>query len=253
MDLLVACDPLLVELKAFCFQMLPHAGLPGSQLPCLLLAEILDWRVPQGFELRLFGEKEAFHAFREVRKERPAGGDLLRLRCSLPGTICKCASAIPADDLDTRMGQQPLFEGLGFSIRQQVDGNPPFKVDEDRSIAPASAKAKIVYTQHTRRGHLALLLRANQSQERVRTGLYPHSINQALACFPAECKPDQREQIRQARVTSGIGSHDVRQTFGEDLAHTFLVQAEKAPHMQVESYRPTRPASMSHDANIARV
>src|SRR6266571_1079306 len=63
------------------------------------------------------------------------------------------------------------FEGLGFSIRQQVDGNPPFKVDEDRSIAPPSAKAKIVYTQHTRRGHLALLLRANQSQARVRTGL----------------------------------------------------------------------------------
>jgi hypothetical protein len=30
MDLLVACDPLLVELKAFCFQMFPHAGLQGE-------------------------------------------------------------------------------------------------------------------------------------------------------------------------------------------------------------------------------
>ena len=63
MDLLVACDPLLVELKAFCFQMFPHAGLPGSQLPRLLLGEVLGWLLSQGFELRLFVEKEAFHGF----------------------------------------------------------------------------------------------------------------------------------------------------------------------------------------------
>src|SRR5713226_3418340 len=98
----------------------------------------------------------------------PPVSNLLSLWCSLPGTICKRASAIPADDLHTLMGQQPLFEGLGFSIRQQVDGSPPFKVDEDRSIAPPAAKRKIVYSQHTRRRHLALLLLANQLQERVR-------------------------------------------------------------------------------------
>ncbi len=40
----------------------------------------------------------------------------LRLWRSLPATICKRASTIPADDLHTRMGQQPLFEGFGFSI-----------------------------------------------------------------------------------------------------------------------------------------
>ena len=63
MDLLVACDTLLVELKAFCFQMLPHAGLPGSKLLCLFLGEIFGGLLHQGFELRLFVEKEAFHGF----------------------------------------------------------------------------------------------------------------------------------------------------------------------------------------------
>ena len=101
----------------------------------------------------------------------PAVGDLLRVRCSLLGSICKRASAIPADDLHPPMGKPPLFEGLGFSIRQQVDGNPPFKVDEDRSIAPPAAKRKIIHAQYPRCGHLALLLLTNQPQERVRTGL----------------------------------------------------------------------------------
>jgi hypothetical protein len=107
----------------------------------------------------------------------PSVSNWLSLWRSLPGTICKRASAISADNLHTRMGQQPLFEGLGFSIRQQVDGNSPFKVDEDRSIASPSAKAKIVHAQHARRRHLALLLLANQPQERIRTGLSSHPID----------------------------------------------------------------------------
>ena len=115
----------------------------------------------------------------------PSVSNLLSLWRSLPGTICKRASAISADNLHTRMGEQPLFEGLGFSIRQQVDGNPPFKVDEDRSIAPPAAKRKIIHAQYPRCGHLALLLLANQPQERIRTDLSPHSINQPLAGFPS--------------------------------------------------------------------
>src|SRR5258705_12873611 len=63
MDLLVACNALLMALEAFCFQVLPHAGLPGSKLLCLLLRELLGWLLDQGFELRLFVEKEAFHGF----------------------------------------------------------------------------------------------------------------------------------------------------------------------------------------------
>jgi len=63
MDLLLACDSLLMELKAFGFQMLPPAGLPGSHLLCLLFSEVLGWLLDQGFELRLFGEEEALQGF----------------------------------------------------------------------------------------------------------------------------------------------------------------------------------------------
>src|SRR5216684_5588717 len=90
---------------------------------------------------------------------------------SLPCPFCKRASAIPADDFYTRMGQQPLFEGLSFPVGKQVDGNLSFEIDEDRSIAPAAAKTKIINAQHPRRGHLTLFLLANQprasSQDRL--------------------------------------------------------------------------------------
>ena len=170
----------------------------------------------------------------------------LRLWRSLPGTICKRASTIPADDLHTRMGKPPLVEGFGFSIGKEVDGNPPFEIDEDRSIAPPAAKRKIIHAQYPRRGHLALLLLANQPQERIRTGLSPHSINQPLAGFPSpsanpmSVKSSVRRVVRRAEGATTLGKRGV-----EDLPHTFLILAEKAPHMQFQPHRPTRAISKS--------
>src|SRR6266516_1231681 len=101
----------------------------------------------------------------------PPVRNLLSLWRSLPCTICTCATAIPADDFHTRVSEQPLFERLGFSIRKQVERNPSFEVDEDRSIAPSPAETKVIHAQHPRRWHLALFLCAHEPQERVRTGL----------------------------------------------------------------------------------
>src|SRR6266700_2459430 len=107
----------------------------------------------------------------------PPVRNLLSLWCPLLGTICKCATTIPADEFHTRMSKQPLFERLSFSIRKQVDRNPAFQIDEDRSVAPSAAETKIIHAQHPRRGHLALFLFANEPQERIRTGLQPHPID----------------------------------------------------------------------------
>ena len=97
------------------------------------------------FEQSVFVEQEALHGPTEICQEMPPVRYLLSFWCSLSRSLRKCASAIPADDLHTWMGQQPLFEGLSFSVGQQVDGNPTFEIDEDSSIAPPAAETKIVH------------------------------------------------------------------------------------------------------------
>ncbi len=79
MDLLVACDTLLVELKAFCFQMLPHAGLPGSKLLRLLLREVLGWLLNQGFELRLKVRERSLSWFLRGSKASATGQQFAEL------------------------------------------------------------------------------------------------------------------------------------------------------------------------------
>jgi len=90
------------------------------------------------------------------------------------------------------------------------------------------------------------LLLANQPQERIRTGLSPHSINQPLAGFPSpsanpmSVKSSVRRVVRRAEGATTLGKRGV-----EDLPHTFLILAEKAPHMQFQPHRPTRAISKS--------
>src|SRR5260221_948119 len=96
---------------------------------------------------------------------------LLRFRRSQPCSFRKSSTAIPADDLYTRMGQQPLLEGLGLPVGKQIDGHPLFEIDEDRSIAPAATKTKIIHAQDPRGGHPTFLLLAHQPQQRLWTGL----------------------------------------------------------------------------------
>ena len=79
MNLLVACDALLMELEALCFQMLPHAALPGSKLLCLLLGEVFGRRVPQGFELRLKVRERSLSWFLKGSKASATGQQLVEL------------------------------------------------------------------------------------------------------------------------------------------------------------------------------
>src|SRR5258706_12357264 len=118
----------------------------------------------QGFEQGLLGEKEPFHGITQIGQKMPAISHLPRFRRSLSCPFRKRASAIPADHLHARMGKQPFFQRLGFSIRKQVDGNLPFEVDEDSSIAPPAAKTNIIDAEYPRRRYLALHLGANQPQ-----------------------------------------------------------------------------------------
>ena len=101
----------------------------------------------------------------------PAISHLPRFRRSLSCSFRKRATAIPADDLHTRVGEQPLFQRLRFSVWQQVDGNPSFSIDEDRYITLSAAKRKVIHAQYSRRRYLALRLDANQPQECLRSGL----------------------------------------------------------------------------------
>jgi hypothetical protein len=124
MDLVIALDLLLMKVLALLLLALAHACIPGRKLLCLLLRHFLRWLLHKRIELCPLVEKKALHGFGKIRKQMPAVGNLLRLRCSLSGSIRIGATAIAADDLHSCMSLEPLLQGGSFAIRQNIDRNP---------------------------------------------------------------------------------------------------------------------------------
>src|SRR5260370_21605999 len=127
----------------------------------------------------------------------PAVSYLFGVRRALLPTFGVITPAIAAYDLHTWVLSQPLGEGFGFAIWQKVYWHALFEIDEDRAEGNPSPKREIIHAQHARRRVRGLRGRMDVPKERVRPGAEAHPCYQALSCFPAECKADERENIGQ--------------------------------------------------------
>src|SRR5215470_18694983 len=89
-------------------------------------------------------------------------GHLPGPRGSKTRTLCIGSPTVTADDFDTWMRDEPLFQRLGFPIWQEIDRNPLLKVYQDRSERFGAKKREIIDPKHARRRMVHLWLDANE-------------------------------------------------------------------------------------------
>ncbi len=183
----------------------------------------------------------------------PTIGYLFRIRRALFATSRIITSAIPANDLNPWMGQEPLGKRFGFPIWQKVHWHPLFKVDQDRAKGNPSPKREIIHSQHARRRVRGVLGSMDEPKERVGTGGEAHTCHQALSCFPTERKADESKDIREPHRAPGVWSNDGGKPFRENSAGACRVGAEEATDMQFEPHGAAHPGQLSHLTNIPRV
>src|SRR5215467_7816552 len=120
-------------------------------------------------------------------------GHLPGLRGSKTRTLRIGSPTVTADDFDTGMREEPLFQCLGFPIWQEFYRNALLKVYQDRSERFGAKKREIIDPKHARRRMVYLWLCANKPKQRIGAGGEAHACHQALSCFSAERKADERE------------------------------------------------------------
>jgi hypothetical protein len=76
------------------------------------------------------------HVLAQVVVDVPPVRDLVRLRCALPSSLGVGAGAVAADDLDFRVFLQPVRDGAGLAVAEQVNGPAGFHVDEGSRRSP---------------------------------------------------------------------------------------------------------------------
>jgi hypothetical protein len=71
-------------------------------------------------------------------------GDLDRVRCPGPGSVGVRAGAVSADDLDPRVGGQPVGQGLGVASFEEVQRGAGLDVDDQRAVVLAAPGREVV-------------------------------------------------------------------------------------------------------------
>jgi len=94
----------------------------------------------------------------------PAISHLLRFWRSSLRSFRVWATSIPTDDFYASMSLQPFFQSGSFPIRQKINRDSPFEIQQDRSVGFAFAKREIIDTKNPRCGNRLIFLCTNKSE-----------------------------------------------------------------------------------------
>jgi len=95
--------------------------------------------------------QEAFEGVAEVLQEMEAVSDLCGIRRAACRAIRIAIATVPGDYPDTGGCAQPRGDGIGGTIRQEVNGSVPFEVAEDGAIAPPFRPCPVIDAERDRR------------------------------------------------------------------------------------------------------
>jgi hypothetical protein len=93
----------------------------------------------------MMGGNGLLHIFAQVIPHVPPVGNLLGIGRALPAAQCEAAGPIPADQPDTRMSAEPLGEGAGLPVGEDVDDAMGVYVQEDAGVRLAAPLGPVIY------------------------------------------------------------------------------------------------------------
>jgi hypothetical protein len=105
----------------------------------------------------------------EVVPQVPAVSDLHGQGCAVVGAVGVGTGAVPAHDLGARMLAQPVREGVGLPVSQQLHRTVAVHVDQHRAVDVAATQREVVDTEHDHAAGLGVGQRPDQAQQRATT------------------------------------------------------------------------------------
>jgi hypothetical protein len=136
----------------------------------------------------------------EVVPQVPAVGDLDRSRCTLTGAVGVGAGAVAAHHLGAGVLPQPVGEGVGVPVAQQVHRAVGGHVDQDGAVVVAAAQREVVDAEHGHAGGRRVGQRAEQAQQGAAADRQPEPFGQPCpGGRPAPGRP-----ARSMRRASGL-------------------------------------------------
>src|SRR5678815_604821 len=152
--------------------------------------------------------KEALQGVAEVLAEVEAISDLECSRRSLPQPGCIGAAPIPRCNLHPGVVLEPVGQGGGFSIGEQIDDPMPFKVEQNGAVGVPLAISPVIDSEHPGGRSNWQWRGTEQAQQRRGARLHAQARYQTSTGGAPEREADGTEDRLQTQGTTSIGSHE---------------------------------------------
>jgi hypothetical protein len=151
----------------------------------------------------------------EVVPQVPAVGDLDGLGCASMGAVGVGAGAVAAHDLDAGVLAQPVGEGVGLPVSQQLHRAVAGHVDQDAAVVVAAAQREVVDAEHGHRVGLGIGQRAEQAQQGTAADRQPKRGGQPCPGAARQRQTDLLQHPARQRAAASVGRGQARDLLGE--------------------------------------
>ena len=105
-------------------------------------------------------------------QQMPAIGNLLGFRRTFRHRLGVGRRTVPADEFNARMFLEPLRDGIGITIGQEIDDVAPLQVHDDGAVALPFAPRPVVDADVSRMRHRAVFELLDATEQRIRAGCH---------------------------------------------------------------------------------
>ena len=151
----------------------PVLGVGGGCLPgcllgvgCLIRGGLLEGGIVV-LDAAMVGGDGLLYVITQVIPHVPPVGNLLGIGRALPASQREAAGPIPADQPDTRMGAEPLGEGAGLPVGEDVDDAVGVHVQQDAGVRLAAPLGPVIYAEHRDLADLGIGQRPDHPDQRA--------------------------------------------------------------------------------------
>jgi hypothetical protein len=191
--------------------------------------------------------------FAEIVEEMPPIRDLERIGDPLPSRLGIRASTITRDDLDAFMMLQPIRDGGGLAVGQQVDDGVALEVDQDGSLVLATLPSPIINPYHPQRRMRRSLSTTNEPQQRIGTEWHGQAGSKTRARFTADAQTKLALNPGQPRCASRGAGGTLTQRIGEGPPCTSGIAAQETTHANQQYCRTPRTRQVLQSTLIGRM
>jgi hypothetical protein len=191
-------------------------------------------RIERDFELLAVALEPVAHRVTQVLQEMPAIRDLNSVWCAIGRALSVDRAAIPADDLDARVGFQPGGERVCIPIIEHVHDTVFLEVDQDRAEGLTAFEREVVHAQNSGRVWRDDQEGSDRAQQRVGAEGGVELTEESRARLAAEGDGDARLSVAGSAGALRVGAEQVGEALGERDFRAGRVAATVASHAQSE-------------------